>query len=105
MFEYIRSVHLVTGLLILMTVVLAISISLNYALIVPRHRHSAMDALVREASSFTAVAEETKDYAGGMTSAGLIDLETLEEELAIHVAGGGDFHATRFFDAIPVIVG
>jgi methyl-accepting chemotaxis protein len=105
MLESIRSVCLVTRLLILMTVVLAVSISLNYALIVPQHRESAMDALVREASSFTAVAEETKDYASGMTDAGLIDLESLEEELAAHVAKGGDFHATRFFDAIPVVVG
>ena len=105
MFESIRSMRLVTKLMLLMTAVLTVSIGLNYALIVPRHRQASLDGLVHEAASFTAFAEEAKDYASSMTEDGLINLDVLGEELASHVAGGGDYSETRFYDAIPVIVG
>lgn len=105
MFDFVRTMRLSTKVVALMTFILVATIAFNYALIIPKHRESAEQAMVSKAASFTALAEETKDYAADLTESGSIATDKLKAELEEGMAAGRDFRSSKFFKAIPVIVG
>lgn len=105
MFEFIKSLRMSTKIVAFMAIIMIAILSANYAMIIPRHRAAAEEAMVEKAAVFTALAEETKDYAAALVEEDSIAIEELTEELTASVDQGGDFRDSRFFKTIPVIVG
>ncbi|MDX9911193.1 MAG: methyl-accepting chemotaxis protein [Phycisphaerales bacterium] len=80
-------------------------VAINYMVFMRGYSRDTQAGLVEVAQGFTAVADESKNYASSMIANGQVDLDALVDEALEHVEKGGDYKDTRFFHAIPVIVG
>ncbi|MEZ6019040.1 MAG: DUF3365 domain-containing protein [Planctomycetota bacterium] len=105
MLNRFRSARLSTKVITFMVTILIITVALNYTVFMTRYKASAEQSLVDEAAAFTAIAEETKDYAGHLVDDKSIDLVSLQADLEQRMEHGEDYKDSRFFNAIPVIVG
>ncbi|MEM1329875.1 MAG: methyl-accepting chemotaxis protein [Planctomycetota bacterium] len=77
----------------------------NYVVFVGGHREAMEDSLVQKAAAFTAVAEEAMAHASLMVEGDMINKEELLAEALEQIDDGRHYRDTRFFNAIPVIVG
>jgi methyl-accepting chemotaxis protein len=85
--------------------VVAVVVGVNYAVFMTGYRHDAEEALMAKAAAFTAVAEEAKNHQSHLLSIGAVDAKTLVAEAVEDVGKGKSYRDTRFFGAIPVVVG
>ena len=105
MFAWIKNRSL-SGRIVALTVLLVIvAVAVNYVVFVAGYRDSAEHAMVEKAAAFTAVADEAKNHASELFLAKSIATDELMAELNDHVAKGGDYSESRFFQTIPVVVG
>lgn len=94
-----------TKLLSISLLVLLAVVGVNYAVFMSGYRDSMLDAYEEKASSFTAVADEAKSDASVKFMDGTINVEKLLAEAQEQMENGASYQETRFFNAIPVIVG
>ena len=94
-----------TKLLCISLLVLLAVVGVNYAVFMSGYRESMLDAYEDKASSFTAVADEAKSDASVKFMDGTINVEQLLAEAQEQMENGASYQDTRFFNAIPVIVG
>lgn len=85
--------------------VLFLVIAVNYAVFIRGYRNDAQQAMVERAAAFTAVADEAKDEASSKIMDGQINTDMLLAEAREQMSQGAHYSKTRFFHAIPVIVG
>lgn len=100
-----RGLGLSSKLTIATAGVLVVSISVNYLVFVIGFRDSAETSMVEQAAAFTALADEAKNHAAKLMTDDMYDTEVLLEEVRETIASHGDYKDTRFFNAIPVVVG
>ncbi len=100
-----RSLSITVKLIAAMVVIVIATVGINLAFMIPTYRTDAEEMLIERAAAFTAVADEAKNHASLLIQQGSYNLDSLVEEAAAHVAGGGDYKDTRFFNIIPVVVG
>ncbi len=86
-------------------VITGLVVIVNYAVFMRGFRSSAEQALVNQASAFTAVADAAKQDASTKISLGEVNLEKLQADALAHIEAGGHYSETRFFESIPVITG
>ncbi len=95
------SVKIVGTALLVMLVVIAV----NYVVFLRGYRADAQEALMRQASAFTAVADEAKNDASRKLIDGQMNDAELLAEAQKQIAGGAHYADTRYFRSIPVMVG
>jgi len=100
-----RSLGIPTKIILTTLGVLVMVVAVNFWVFLTNFKREAQAALVDKASGFTAVADEAKNHASGMIASGSIDQASLVERAHAHIARGGHYKETDFFNAIPVIVG
>jgi len=100
-----KSLGLSTKIIAASVGLLVVVIAINYAVFMTGYSRDAQDAMMEKAAAFTAVADEAKNYASSLITAGAMDTESLQAELDAHIEGGGSYEDTDFFKAIPVIQG
>lgn len=95
------------SLKILVPVVLAVVAvtAVNYVVFLRGFKHDMLEEMEHQAGAFTAVADEAKSHASHLLSTGAVDVETLVKEAQEDIAKGKSYRDTRFFEAIPVVVG
>ncbi len=89
-----------TALLVMFVVV-----AVNYVVFLKGYRSDAQRAMIEQASAFTAVADEAKNDASRKLLDGQLNDEELLKEAQEQIAKGSHYAQTRYFNAIPVIVG
>ncbi|MCW5757146.1 MAG: methyl-accepting chemotaxis protein [Phycisphaeraceae bacterium] len=80
-------------------------VAINYYVFSDRYRNDVQEELMMRAAAFSAVADETKDHVGMLHGVGAFDTERLLSEALEHVAKGGSYRDTDFFNVIPVVAG
>lgn len=85
--------------------ILTVIVGVNYVLFIDKHKSAMEQALLEEASVFTALADEAKNHSALVLESGAIDSETLLTELKEHIAKGGHYSDTRLYNTIPVVAG
>jgi methyl-accepting chemotaxis protein len=80
-------------------------VGVNYAVFLHGYKADAESALVERAAAFTAVADEAKAHASKLLASGAVNREELIAEAVREVKEGKSYRDTRFFKAIPVVVG
>lgn len=101
----INNVSLTMKVIGMMFLVITIIVSVSYISFVYKFRGEMMNAMEGEAAAFTAVADEAKAAASRQIMDGTINTEELSAELAEAMANGEGYEHTRFYNAIPVVVG
>ncbi len=102
---WINRFGLTTKIVVLAVVMLASVLALNYAVFLKGYRADMESAMAEKAAAFTAVADETKNHTGTLFINGAIDTDALVADALDHVAQGGHYSETPFFEAIPVVAG
>jgi len=92
-------------ILIATAAILALIVAANYFVFVRSYTKSAQAAMVEQANSFTAVADETMTLASGLQTKGAFAEEEMLAEALAHIEGGGAYGDTRFFETLPIIMG
>ena len=85
--------------------VLIAVVAVNYAVFMTGYSRDTQAGLIEKASSFTAVADESKNHGSKLIALGAIKSEELLAEAVAHVEKGGSYTDTKFFETIPVVVG
>lgn len=80
-------------------------VAVNFGTFLNGYKRDAMEDMVEKAGAFTAVADEAKNHQSMMLGIGAVDTKTLVEEASAAVKRGEGYEKTRFYSAIPVVVG
>ncbi|MEM8756246.1 MAG: methyl-accepting chemotaxis protein [Planctomycetota bacterium] len=102
---WMKSLGLTTKITALAVVMLIAVIAVNYAVFLSGYRSDTIELMGHKAGAFTAVADAAKNHTSSLFASGAIDAEGLVEEAEAHLAAGGHYSETAFFDAIPVVAG
>jgi methyl-accepting chemotaxis protein len=102
---WFRSLGLSTKIIAAVLTILVAVIAVNYVVFMTGYRRDTQAALMDKAAAFTAVADEAKKHASRLMSAGAVDKDALVAEAVADVAKGKSYAETRFFQAIPIVVG
>ncbi len=103
--EHKRGVSISIKIVVVMVTLVVTLVAINYAVFVPAYYTDAENALMEKAAAFTAVADQAKNHASSLIRDEAFAMDELLAEARAHVADGGDYHDTRFFNVIPVVVG
>ncbi|RMH61507.1 MAG: methyl-accepting chemotaxis protein [Calditrichaeota bacterium] len=63
------------------------------------------ELVFEKASTFTAVADETKNHMARVHESGVFDQQKFKEEVTAVLARNGDYRETKFFKTIPIVAG
>jgi methyl-accepting chemotaxis protein len=85
--------------------IVTLVVGVNYYVFLGGYARDVQDLAVEQAAAFTAVADEAKSLQSHAIKAGAVDMQKLQTEAQAHMAKGGSYADTTFFQAIPVIVG
>ncbi len=82
-------------------------VGINYIVFVRGYKNSAQDAMMAQASAFTAVADEAKNQQSRAITDGAVDTDGLLKEALsqLEKKQAKSYVETKFFNAIPVITG
>lgn len=80
-------------------------VGVNYVVFASGYRDSAHDQMIERASSFTALADETKNHVGKLAAANAFDRESLVAELKQITDGGGHYRESTIFNTLPIVAG
>ena len=105
MLSWLNKFGLTTKIVVLAVVMLVAVLALNYIVFLKGYRSDMESAMAEKAAAFTAAADEAKNHTGKLFMNGAIDVDSLVAEAQAHVASGGHYSETAFFDAIPVVAG
>ncbi len=94
-----------TKMLAITLAILVAVVGINYIVFMDGYKTAMFRAYEEKASSFTAVADEAKSDAARKFLNGTINVEMLLEDALAEIDRGASYADTRFFEAIPVIVG
>ncbi len=100
-----NALGLSTKILCTVIVIVIAVVAVNYVVFLRGYREDTLDAFKNQAAAFTAVADEAKVHASKLLSTGAVDAKTLVAEAQADMATGKSYRDTRFFQAIPVVVG
>ena len=101
----LNNISLTAKVITMMLLVITVVVSVSYISFVIEFRGDMMTAMTDQAAAFTAVADEAKANASRQITDGSIDKKTLSTELAEAMANGDGYKGTRFYNAIPIVVG
>ncbi|MEO0630576.1 MAG: methyl-accepting chemotaxis protein, partial [Planctomycetota bacterium] len=105
MLSWINKFGLTTKIVVLAVVMLLAVLAVNYVIFLKGYRADMESAMAEKAAAFTAAADEAKNHTGKLFMNGAIDVNSLVAEAQEHVAEGGHYSETPFFEAIPVVAG
>jgi len=80
-------------------------VAVNYVVFLSGYRNDAQDAMMARASAFTAVADEAKNDASVKFLNGEVNTDKLLEEAFAEIDNGTPYADTRYYAAVPVVVG
>ncbi|MFN5945762.1 MAG: methyl-accepting chemotaxis protein [Phycisphaerae bacterium] len=80
-------------------------VAVNYVVFIRGYENDAKQNLMEKASSFTALADETKNHVSKLHAAGSFDREKLVTDALEHVSKGKHYNTTEFYKTIPVVAG
>ncbi|HLP85336.1 MAG TPA: methyl-accepting chemotaxis protein [Phycisphaerales bacterium] len=80
-------------------------LAVNYFIFVRSYVSDVEENMMEKASSFTALADETKNHVSSMHASGAFDREKLLTDALQHVKNGGSYRDTEFYSTIPVVAG
>ncbi len=100
-----RSLGIPTKIVLVTLGILVVVVCVNFYVFLQGFTREAEAALIEKASGFTAVADEAKNHASNLIAVGALDQAGLLARAEAHIAKGGHYRDTDFFNAIPVIVG
>ncbi len=105
MLQRLNSLSITTKILCATIMVLLIALAINGAVFTRGYRKDAVQAMTEKAAAFTAVADEAKSSASRQMLDGSIAKDALIAEAQAAVKGGRSYRDTKFFNAVPVVVG
>ncbi|HLP85793.1 MAG TPA: DUF3365 domain-containing protein, partial [Phycisphaerales bacterium] len=80
-------------------------VAVNYFVFIKGYTHDVKADLMEKASSFTALADETKNHVSKLHATGAFDREKLVTEALAEVSKGKHYSQTEFYNTIPVVAG
>ncbi len=94
-------------LIALIVVGLAAIVSVNYGVFVKGFQARAVEDLGKQASVFTAVADEAKEHVTALHTSGAFNMQDMVAEIEAERASNPnfDYRQTRIFDALPIVAG
>ena len=102
---WFRSLGISTKISLFVAGMLLVMLAVNYVVFINNYKASAEKAMVETASSFTALADETKNHVATLFERNAFDVERLLGETRAHVEAGGSYRDTAFFSALPIVAG
>ena len=107
MLKRLNSIGLGSRIIAATIVLMLVVVAVNYAVFVKSYKGDALQAMVDRASSFSALADETKEHVGSLAKQGTFDMDAMMAELAEARAADPDYDYTqsRIFGTIPVVAG
>lgn len=103
--SFLSSMKLSTKIIFVVVTMIVLVVAANYYMFVRNFRTNMQESYVAQAAAFTAVADEAKNLQSQAIHDGAVDMATLQSEAQDHISKGGRYQDTKFFNAIPVIVG
>jgi len=103
--KLLSSMSLSTKLIAMCLFAMIAVVAVNYVVFTKGYRQDAQEALMEKAAAFTAVADEAKTHASQLMAQGAIDTPKLVGEALEEIKNGKSYSETKFFGAIPVVVG
>ena len=85
--------------------IVTLVVGVNYYVFLDGYKTDIQQTYSDKAAAFTAVADQAKTLQSQAIKEGAVDMESLQEQAQAHIAKGGHYRDTKFFHAIPVIVG
>ena len=85
--------------------IVTLVVGINYYVFLDGYKTDIQQTYSDKAAAFTAVADQAKTLQSQAIKEGAVDMESLQEQAQAHIAKGGHYRDTKFFHAIPVIVG
>lgn len=80
-------------------------VAVNYVVFIRGYKQDVNQNLMEKASSFTALADETKNHVSKLHAAGAFDREKLVNDALEQVGKGKHYNTTEFYRTIPVVAG
>jgi len=105
MFTKIRSLGLGLRVTVISLFVLIAVLVVNNFVFVRGYSHSAQNAMIERAKTFTALADQTKNHVSELNKVGAFNKELLLGELKQDLAAGKDYKDSKIFKTIPVVAG
>lgn len=84
---------------------IVVLVAVNSIVFIRGYARDVEQDLISKASSFTALADETKNHVSKLHHDKVFDVQTMLAEVNQTVTSGGDYKTTRFFNTIPVVAG
>ncbi len=103
MWQKIKSLSLGIRIASLAMIVLAAVLLVTSANFIKMYKHDILATKVEEASVFTALADQTKDYVSALHKSDTFREEDMLEDLTKTMEAGGDYKKSRLYSTLPIV--